>query len=189
MWTGRSSLCLPCGGRCWRLLTGMETLHWLTSSREGVFLSHVCSWPSPFHSCTWLCVQTTKCFSFNAQINLWLSTSVTWWSSSLYGCLHMVDTAYRASLRFITNGKPLTHHWKFYSGVGWSAQSLLYFYVSSYTVLAPLLAPLSFPHLFLNSTEGLFVAFCSIWPNTELGLKKRGGGFCLLWNMLNNEWN
>lgn len=35
--------------------------------------------------------------------------------------LHMLDTVYHASLRFITNCKALTHHCELYSRVGWPA--------------------------------------------------------------------
>ena len=68
------------------------------------------------------------CFSFNVKKKLVAATflSVLDYGDLLYmhtsaQCLHKVDTAYHASLRFITNCKALTHHCELYSRVGWPA--------------------------------------------------------------------
>ena len=68
------------------------------------------------------------CFSFNVKKKLVAATFlyVLDYGDLLYmhtsaQCLHKVDTAYHASLRFITNCKALTHHCELYSRVGWPA--------------------------------------------------------------------
>ena len=73
-------------------------------------------------------IRNKLCFSFNVKKQLVATTflSVLDCGDLLYmhtsaQCLHKVDTAYHASLRFITNCKALTHHCELYSRVGWPA--------------------------------------------------------------------
>ena len=117
------------------------------------------------------------CFSFNAKKRLVAATflSVLDYGDLLYmnasaKCLHMVDTAFHASLRFITNCKPLKHHCELYSRVGWSAlatRRLSHWYTFIYKALLGLL-PSYICSLIVQrspgpySFSGLFVAFGSI---------------------------
>ena len=57
-------------------------------------------------------------------------------------CLHKVDTAYHASMRFIINCKALTHHCELYSLVGWPAlttRRLCHWYAFIYEAILGLL--------------------------------------------------
>lgn len=108
------------------------------------------------------------CFSFNVKKRLVAATflPVLDYGDLLYmhasaQCLHMVDTAYHASLRFITNCKALTHHCELYSRVGWpplATRRLLHWYTFIYKAILGLL-PYYLCFHYTKKHRAVFTAF------------------------------
>lgn len=84
---------------------------------------------------------------------------------------HMLDTAYHASLRFITNCKPLTHPCELYFQVGWppiATRRLCHWYTFIYKAILGLLPSYLCVYIIQKSNErhflrsqGFFYALCA----------------------------
>ena len=111
-------------------------------------------------------------------------------------CLHKVDTAYHASLRFIKNCKALTHHYELYSRVGWPAlatRRLCHWYAFIYEAILGLL-PYYLCVLIKQKSAGKYSLrsqdfFMLSVPNARTETGKRAFVYSapLAWNMLQND--
>ncbi len=111
-------------------------------------------------------------------------------------CLHMVDSAYHASLRFTANCKALTHHCELYSRVGWPALAtcrLLRWCTFVYKGILGLLPQYLCVFITQKSTgqyslrsQNLFMlSVPNAW--TEVGKRAFGYSAPSAWNLLQNS--